>query len=374
MSSETRRPYRFRWSHPATLALIFVMTFSVQRLLRAEPPTAPAPKDFAAAGRVEPAPRGTSDEREAPPPASTLATGYGIIEPVHPETRVAAPLPSRILELRVAEGQHVAVGDPLVVLDNAAETAALAAAVADVAGAKAQLERTARGSRSEEIQAALGDAETAKARAALSQGIADRLQSVAAAGATTVDELDRAKRQADADAASARAAEARRASILAGSRREDVELARAQLAAAQARRDQAQAVLDRLTVRAPIAGEILQSKYRAGEYYQPGGDPLITLGDTSHLTARMDVDERDVGKVVVGATVVVRADAYPGQDFAGTVRELGRRMGRKNVRSDDPAQRNDTKILEVVIGLDAPTGLIVGQRVTCYVVGGAPAR
>lgn len=369
MSTPTRRPYRFRWYHLATLALLIMMTFSVQRLLRAAPATSPSPKDVAAARRLEAPPRGTTDEREAPPPASTLATGYGIIEPVHPETRVAAPLPSRILEIRVVEGLHVAAGDALVVLDNAAETAALAAAVSDVAGAKAQLERSVHGSRSEDIQAALGDAETAKARAALSQGIADRLQSVAAAGATTVDELDRAKRQADADAAAARAAASRRAAILAGSRREDVELARAQLASAQARRDQAQAVLDRLTVRAPIAGEILQSKYRAGEYYQPGGDPLITLGDTSRLTARMDVDERDIAKVALGAKVVIRADAYPGKDFTGTVRERGRQMGRKNVRSDDPAQRNDTKILEVVIALDAPAGLVVGQRVTCYVVG-----
>ena len=41
-------------------------------------------------------------------------------------------------------------------------------------------------------------------------------------------------------------------------------------------------------------------------------------------------------------------------------------MGRKNVRTDDPAERNDTKILEVVLALDAAEGLIVGQRVTCY--------
>jgi HlyD family secretion protein len=65
--------------------------------------------------------------------------------------------------------------------------------------------------------------------------------------------------------------------------------------------------------------------------------------------------------------VIVRADAYPGKDFHGKVRELGRRMGRKNVRSDDPAERNDTKILEVVLALDDPRGLVVGQRVTCYV-------
>lgn len=362
------RPYRFRWYHPVSIALIGAMTFSVQRLLRAEPATSPGSADVANATRVVAPPTGTVDEREAPPPASTVATGYGIIEPMHPETRVAAPLPSRIKEIRVVEGQKVAAGDPLVELDDGVERAALAAAMAEVTGAQAQLARIVRGSRSEDIQAAMADADTAKARAALSKGVADRLQQVVAAGATTVDELDRARRQAEADDASARAADSRRAAVLTGSRREDVELGRAQLLGSEARRDQAQAMLDRLTVHAPIAGEVLQSKYRAGEYYQPGGDPLIELGDTSHLTARMDVDERDVGKVTLGAKVIVRADAFPGKDFTGAVRELGRQMGRKNVRSDDPAQRNDTKILEVVVSIDAPSGLVVGQRVTCYVI------
>jgi hypothetical protein len=53
-------------------------------------------------------------------------------------------------------------------------------------------------------------------------------------------------------------------------------------------------------------------------------------------------------------------------------------MGRKNLRTDDPAERNDTKILEVVVALegtnaasDKPSGgldgLIVGQRVTALI-------
>jgi hypothetical protein len=100
--------------------------------------------------------------------------------------------------------------------------------------------------------------------------------------------------------------------------------------------------------------EVLQVKVRAGEYYQTGGDPLAVLGDTSRMTVRMDVDERDVGRVVLGAPVVVRASAYPGVDFAGRVVEVGRRMGRKNGRAD------------------APLGLMSGQRTTCYVAGRAP--
>ena len=127
-------------------------------------------------------------------------------------------------------------------------------------------------------------------------------------------------------------------------------------------------------MRAPIAGEVLQVKYRAGEYYQPGADPLVVLGDTRALRVRMDVDERDVARVAVGDVATLRVSAMPRKDFTGKVVELGRRMGRKNVRTDDPAERNDTKILEVVIAVDAPAGLVVGQRVVCYLASGAAPR
>ena len=56
-------------------------------------------------------------------------------------------------------------------------------------------------------------------------------------------------------------------------------------------------------------------------------------------------------------------------DFQG---EIGRRMGRKNVRTDDPVERLDVKILEVVMQLDQPDGLVPGIRVTGYIEGAAP--
>ena len=48
----------------------------------------------------------------------------------------------------------------------------------------------------------------------------------------------------------------------------------------------------------------------------------------------------------------------------------GRRFGRKNIRTDDPVERNDTKVLEVVIDLERADKLIVGQRVRSFITGG----
>jgi HlyD family secretion protein len=362
---------RQRWYVPLAAGVLALMAFNVSRLLRADTPTKPRPADVQNAARIVPPPAGEVDERMRPPPAASVS-GNGVIEPAAPETNVGTIAAGRIAQIAVREGEKVEAGAVLFELEAEVETAQLAAAAAEVDASTAQLARAVRGSREEDVKAAVADAETAVARSGAAVAIAERLGKAAASGAATVDEADRARRQASIEEAAVRAAEARRQSVLAGSRREDIQLVRAQLAAAMARRAEAEARRARLTIRAPIAGEVLQVKYRKGEYVQPGGEPLAVMGDTSKLRVRMDVDERDIGKVRPGGVVVIRVNAYAGVDFAGTIAELGRRMGRKNVRSDDPAERNDTKILEVLIDLQRTDGLVVGQRVTAYVTTGAP--
>ena len=45
----------------------------------------------------------------------------------------------------------------------------------------------------------------------------------------------------------------------------------------------------------------------------PGGvDPLVVLGDTSSLTARVDIEERDVAAIALGTPVTIHAKASPG--------------------------------------------------------------
>lgn len=65
---------------------------------------------------------------------------------------------------------------------------------------------------------------------------------------------------------------------------------------------------------------------------------------------------------------IIRASVFVGQDYGGTAVEIGRRMGHKNIRTDDPVERNDTKILEVVVALDSIPPPVIGQRVTGYVL------
>ena len=234
--------------------------------------------------------------------------------------------------------------------------------------AEAEVLRLSRGNRIEEVESAEADAQQARVRAELSAAQFQRMQAIAESGGVSQEELDRAQRESEGDRAAAQSIDARRRAVVSGARAEDRSVARARLAAATARRNEARANLDRLSVRSPLAGEVLQLKYRVGEYVRPGdGDPVAIVGDTSQLRIRMDMDERDVGKIRVGGEAIVRAVAFGERDFHAQVVEIGRRMGRKNVRSDDPAERNDTKILEVVLVLRDGDELVVGQRVMTYV-------
>ena len=96
-------------------------------------------------------------------------------------------------------------------------------------------------------------------------------------------------------------------------------------------------------------------------------DPIVTIGDNSVLRVRVDVDETDVAKIKVGQPAYVTADAYGKQRFLGHVVRVGNELGRKNVRTDEPTEKVDTKILETLVQLDPGIQLPDGLRVDAYI-------
>lgn len=307
------------------------------------------------------------DDRDPLPPGNYVS-GNAVVEPRDRETKLSSAVPGRIARIAVVEGARVAANDVLVELEHDVEQASLAAAEADLRASQADLARLAHGNRTEDVESAEADSSAARARADVSADRLRRLESVIDAGGVSAEELERARRQAASDEEQARSLEARRRAVRGGSRSEEVTAARARAAAAAARRDAARVSLEQRTIRSPIAATVLQIKYRVGEYVRPGdGEPLVVLGDMSEVRARMDLDERDVGKVHVGSVATLRAIAFPGHDFQARVVEVGERMGRKNVRTDDPTERNDTKVLEVVLVIEQPGQLVIGQRVMAFV-------
>jgi len=81
---------------------------------------------------------------------------------------------------------------------------------------------------------------------------------------------------------------------------------------------------------------------------------------------RLDVDETDVSRLKVGQAAYVTAEAYGDRRFNGHVIRVGHILGRKNVRTDEPSERVDTKILETLVELDPGQILPLGLRVDSY--------
>lgn len=355
------------------LAFVLMLGTCGAQLVRsatAGPLTVPTEADAKKAEREARSRVGGPDDRQPLPELGPdTIGGNGLVEPADRETKVAAQVNAVVKHVAVTEGALVKVGELLVQLENGVELAQLDAAEAELAGERAAYTRTSKGLRMEDRDAVSAETQAAKARSELSQSVLARTEQLAKTGAATPDELERARRTAQQDAASARAAEARLRAAESGGRSEDIALQRARVLAAEARVAQARAALERLAVRAPLDGEVLQVKVRQGELYSFAGvEPLVVMGDTTTLRVRMDVDERDVARVQLGAAAWVTADAFGATRFPGRVVNVGRRFGRKNVRTDDPVERNDTKILEVIIQLDARGQLVPGQRVSSFIV------
>lgn len=79
----------------------------------------------------------------------------------------------------------------------------------------------------------------------------------------------------------------------------DVAIGEAALASARAQLEQTKIEIEHRTVRAPLAGDILQIKIRLGEFAQGGvlPTPLMVFGDTAPLHARVNIDENDAWRV-----------------------------------------------------------------------------
>jgi hypothetical protein len=98
------------------------------------------------------------------------------------------------------------------------------------------------------------------------------------------------------------------------------------------------------------------------------GTPIITAADNSALRVRADVDETDVGKLRVGQRAFMTAEAYGDRKFYGRVLRVGEVLGRNNVRTDEPAEKVDTKILETLVELEPGGDLKLGLRVDAFIV------
>jgi HlyD family secretion protein len=220
---------------------------------------------------------------------------------------------------------------------------------AEVRQAKAHLDEMLAGSRSQEVaqaHAALDDARTQHALAARDW---KRAQQLFAKEDISAAQHDQYRTQYERTGAQVKQIGERLALVVEGPRKEEIEVARAQLDRAKAalrlnesarlelqRKQQElearRAEIDRAKAQvavadsqindtvatSPVDGVVLVKSAEPGEVLA-AGTPAVTIGDIDHPWVRAYVQETDLGRVKLGGKVKVTTDSYPGKIYDGHV-------------------------------------------------------
>ncbi len=218
----------------------------------------------------------TTVQRLTPEQASTVLTATGYTY-ARVRAAVGAKITGRITELHVDEGDSVALGDLIAVLDSEDLEAAVRRAEA------ALIESTAR----------LADAvrEENRQRRVVEAGVAP---------------------SADLDAAIT-----------------TLQVARAQVGTARASLDSVRAQLEYTVIRSPVDGVVIERTVEVGEMVAPGGftsqqstGALVRIADPTSLEVEADINESFIARIQLGQPAPIKVDAVPDHEYHGTLRQI----------------------------------------------------
>jgi len=142
-----------------------------------------------------------------------------------------------------------------------------------------------------------------------------------------------------------------------------IEAQRAAIVTAQAALNAAEYQLELTKVRASADGRIVR------RYANPGSGAstlnvsnMFDLVPNTERIVRAEIVESDIPNIHAGQDAEIVPEADPTKAFAGRVLRRSEEFGARKLQSDDPTERTDERVVEVVVSADnAP--LLVGQRV-----------
>jgi RND family efflux transporter MFP subunit len=257
------------------------------------------------------------------PPYRAFVAGAGLIEANTENIAIGTQIAGIVSKIYVQIGSQVKEGDPLFTIDDRAQRALIATDTAAVGAAQAQLEQ---------------------AKYELSLGENLRRKEV-----NTPEDLQ--------------------------TRQHTAQTAEAQFLQARANLEAAKTDLDRLTVRAPVDGQVLQLKIHLGEFVPTGAlaKPIILFGGTDPMNVRVDVDENDAWRVQANAPAV----AYlRGNNQISTPLQFVRfepYVVPKVSLTGDSTERVDTRVLQVIYNFRRGNlPIYVGQQMDVYIDAASP--
>lgn len=226
----------------------------------------------------------------SPAQSATELTAVGYVV-AQRQSKIACQILTRVAAMQVREGDKVKAGDVLFRVEDAAQRAALSAARSRAFASKARVQ-TATATLAEVRQQYARETRLAEAHALATATAEDRGEQLKAAEASL--------KAAEQDAAAAD---------------EDVHAAEVQL--------------DYTVVKAPFDGIVLGKPLDTGELVGTLTEkPAVELCDPATLMAEIDVPEKRLDKVKLGAPAEIVLESYPDDRFRGVVKEVGSKVDR----------------------------------------------
>lgn len=252
------------------------------------------------------------------PPYRAFVAGSGIIEANTENIAIGTQIAGIVSKIYVQIGSQVKTGDPLFTIDDRAQRALIATDTAAVAAAKAQMEQA-------QYELMLG-------------------QRLMQKKVISLEDLQ--------------------------TRQHTAQTAEAQLVQAQAGLESAKTDLERLTVRAPLDGQVLQLKIHLGEFAPTGTlvQPLILFGGTEPMNVRVNVDENDAWRVRANADAVgyLRGNNQI-KTFLRFVRFEPYVVPKVSL-TGDTTERVDTRVLQTIYSFKrGALPIYVGQQMDVYI-------
>jgi multidrug resistance efflux pump len=324
-------------------------------------------------------PRPTSEPIVEPPvrPAHVaMIAGSGLVEALKENIPIGVNIPGVVTEVYVKKGERVKAGAGLFRVDDRDLRAQLAVREAEVVSAAAQLHKLLAAPRPEDIPPARAAAEEAHARMDDAEAALARTERLFQRKMIAASDHDKDRYAYVAAKATYVKAQSDLERVLAGSWKEDIEIARAALRLAQSQVTTTKTDLERLTVRAPMDGEILQLNVRPGQYAAfAWKEPMIVLGDSNRLHVRVDVDENDLPYFSKSADAVATLKGRPQVRYPLKFVYVEPYVIPKQSLTGYNSERVDTRVLQAIyeLGGERPSNIYVGQQMDVYLKAAPPA-
>jgi membrane fusion protein YbhG len=224
----------------------------------------------------------------------------------------------RLERVSAREGDAVTTGRELAAMEHAELDAQRIVAQGQVDAARATLAELIAGARSEEIERARATLNVATARRDAAQRDVERLTGLAEQSLISRQAFDHQKTELGVAQGEVEAAAQELRLLQTGTRAERIAAQRAAVAQSIGMIERLDAVLAQMLIRAPFAGTVTVRHREPGEALSPG-QPVFTLRNLADRWLRIYVPEDQVGRIALGQSAEITADAYHDRRYAGIV-------------------------------------------------------